>query len=278
MTHLSIVTISFNQYEFLGDCLTSVVSQMRNGVEYIVVDPGSTDGSRECIESYGSAINSVFEPDSGPADGLNKGFECAKGDYFYFLNADDVLLPGAIDVMLAAIQSDCVFDVFCFGGYLVDRNLRRLRPMRSFRFSAKRFCRGNTSIFQQGLLFSAKKFREISGFNKANRTCWDAELAVDMSRVGATFVDRPEKIAYFRMYETSITGTACNLVENQANKDRLYEMAFGWSPNWFTRLTYRIVKFEKYFYLSYLIETISLSIATQTRKLLHQKNNEIKSL
>lgn len=258
MIDLSIVTISFNQDEFLGECLDSVVSQLRPGVEYIVVDPGSTDGSRERIESFGANIKPVFEPDSGPADGLNNGFAYAKGDYFFFLNADDLLLPGAIDSMLEAIRSGEPEEVFCFGGYLVDGDLNHLRVMRTFRFSAERFCRGNTSIYQQGMLFSARQFRAVLGFNEENRTCWDAELAVDMSHAGATFVDRPERISYFRIYETSITGAATNYVENRRNKDRLYERTFGHPPGKAARVIFNIVKFEKYFYPDYLFPTLWL--------------------
>ena len=261
MTNLSIVTISFNQDEFLDGCLSSIVSQMRDGVEYIVVDPGSTDGSRERIESYGSVIRPVFEADAGPADGLNNGFSHAKGEYLFFLNADDVLLPGAIDAMLKAIHEEDDADVFCFGGYMVDRQLNHIRAMRTFRFSAKRFCRGNTSIYQQGLLFSAKKYREARGFNKTNRTCWDAELAVDMSLAGARFADRPNRISYFRIYDTSITGSATNYVENWENKDSLYEKTFGRRPGRLARAIFKIVKFEKYFYLGYLSKTVFLFIS-----------------
>ena len=265
MTLLSIVTISYNQFEFLDECLASVTSQIQDDVEYIVVDPGSTDGSRELIQSYGAAISPIFDLDEGPPDGLNKGFEIAKGDYFYFLNSDDVLLPGAVDAMLTAIHSSANIDVFCFAGYLVDRQLRRLRFMRSFRFSAQRFCRGNTSVFQQGLMFSSRKFREVSGFNKTNRTCWDAELAVQMSLSGATFADRPEKIAYFRIYETSITGSATNLEENTENKNRLYKQTFGKEPNWVSLVVYKLVKFEKYLYPTYFFATAKLLVVNLIR-------------
>ena len=77
---------------------TSVLNQDYDpAVEYIVVDPGSTDGSRELIETFRSRLAHIlFEPDQGAADGLNKGFKRASGDIFAFLNSDDVLLPGAI--------------------------------------------------------------------------------------------------------------------------------------------------------------------------------------
>ena len=93
----SVVTISFNQRQYLMEALTSVLAQDYPAIEYIVVDPGSTDGSRELIESFRSRLDRViFEPDQGAAEGLNKGFQQASGDIFGFLNSDDVLLPGAM--------------------------------------------------------------------------------------------------------------------------------------------------------------------------------------
>ena len=94
---ISIVTLSFNQRAYLQEAIDSVLSQGYLDLEYIVVDPGSTDGSRDLIKSYGDRIaHCIFEPDRGAADGLNKGFERATGDVFGFLNADDLLFPGAL--------------------------------------------------------------------------------------------------------------------------------------------------------------------------------------
>ena len=93
---ISIVTISYNQEKYLRECIESILNQKDCELEYIVVDPGSTDGSRELIESYGDRILHVFERDNGPADGLNKGFAKATGDIYGFINSDDYLLPQAL--------------------------------------------------------------------------------------------------------------------------------------------------------------------------------------
>ncbi|EGQ9303771.1 glycosyltransferase, partial [Vibrio vulnificus] len=174
--------------------------------------PGSTDGSRELIESYGDKIKRVFMPDKGPADGLNNGFKVASGQYFYFINSDDMLLPNAISEMKSAIQNSVEkYDVYCFGGYMIDAKSRNLRPMRTFNYSSSNFCRGGTSIFQQGLLFSSIKYIEAGGFDINNRTCWDARLMFDLAMNGASFCDVNKKIACFRIHDESITGSANNL-------------------------------------------------------------------
>jgi glycosyltransferase involved in cell wall biosynthesis len=71
MIKVSVITISFNQADFLERTIRSVLDQDFQNIEYIVVDPGSTDGSRDVIKCYESRIaRTILEPDRGAADGL----------------------------------------------------------------------------------------------------------------------------------------------------------------------------------------------------------------
>ena len=119
---VSLVTISYNQSRFLRACIESVLSQDYADIEYIVVDPGSTDGSREIIDSYGDKIIKIFSPDSGPADGLNKGFEAATGDIYGFLNSDDTLCPKAISAAVTALREFAYADVVYGKAYIIDQD------------------------------------------------------------------------------------------------------------------------------------------------------------
>ena len=103
---ISVVTISYNQKKYLKECIDSVLSQDYKNIEYIVVDPGSTDGSLEVIDSYGSKIIKVYGKDKGPSDGLNNGFFRATGDIFYFINSDDVLMPGVFQLVSKLFTND----------------------------------------------------------------------------------------------------------------------------------------------------------------------------
>ena len=92
----SIVTISFNQSVFIEKAILSVIGQDYPDIEYIVVDPGSTDGSRDIIEKYRTKIHkTIFEPDQGPGQGLNRGFAQASGEIYGYINADDYYEPDA---------------------------------------------------------------------------------------------------------------------------------------------------------------------------------------
>jgi glycosyltransferase involved in cell wall biosynthesis len=97
---ISIVTPSFNQGHFLETTIRSVLLQRYPALEYLVLDGGSTDGSREIIERYSDRL--AFwraERDGGHAAAVAEGFERATGDVLGFLNSDDVLLPGALDAV-----------------------------------------------------------------------------------------------------------------------------------------------------------------------------------
>src|SRR5271170_7307769 len=105
-SRVSIVTVSFNQASFLERAIRSVLEQDYPDIEYIVVDPGSTDGSRDIIDRYRSQISKIIlEPDTGPANGLNKGFAAASGNIFGYINADDAYLPGAIAKAVSAFRA-----------------------------------------------------------------------------------------------------------------------------------------------------------------------------
>ncbi len=89
---LSIITVNLNNKDGLQKTIDSVLSQTYKDFEWIVIDGGSTDGSKELIEKFSNHISYwVSEPDKGIYNGMNKGIRVAKGDYLLFLNSGDVL-------------------------------------------------------------------------------------------------------------------------------------------------------------------------------------------
>lgn len=92
MPLLSIVTINLNNAIGLKKTFESVFSQNFTGFEFIVIDGGSTDGSREIIQSDADKLTHwVSEKDGGIYDAMNKGIASAKGQYLLFLNSGDYL-------------------------------------------------------------------------------------------------------------------------------------------------------------------------------------------
>lgn len=89
---LSIITINYNNIKGLQRTIDSVVAQTFRDFEWIVIDGGSTDGSKELIEKYADHFSYwVSEPDKGIYNAMNKGIKVAKGEYLQFLNSGDWL-------------------------------------------------------------------------------------------------------------------------------------------------------------------------------------------
>lgn len=87
---LSIITINLNNKDGLQKTIDSIVSQTFTDYEWIVIDGGSTDGSKELIEQYADQIAYwVSEPDKGVYNAMNKGILVAKGEYINFMNSGD---------------------------------------------------------------------------------------------------------------------------------------------------------------------------------------------
>lgn len=204
----SIVTLSFNQARFLPECLDSVLSQRYSDVQYIVVDPGSTDGSRGVLEAYRDAVDRlILEPDGGPADGLNKGFAVADGDIFAYLNADDRLIPGALEQVAALFSNEPDIDVVTGAIRIIDEGGRPARRKRtSDLFDPRRYVAGVCTVNQQATFFRRDAYARSGGFNVHNRVAWDGELLVDMALAGCRFHTVERLLGDFRVYPGTITG------------------------------------------------------------------------
>lgn len=93
---ISIVTVSFNQGDFLERTILSVLNQNYPNLEYIIIDGGSTDGSIEVIKKYQDKLAFwISEKDNGMYDALQKGFSRTTGEVMCWLNSDDMLHPGS---------------------------------------------------------------------------------------------------------------------------------------------------------------------------------------
>src|SRR5690606_3965772 len=87
---ISIITVNLNNLEGLKRTMASVFNQTYQNFEYLIIDGGSSDGSKEYIEANADKISYwVSEPDKGIYNGMNKGIKKARGEYLLFLNSGD---------------------------------------------------------------------------------------------------------------------------------------------------------------------------------------------
>ena len=108
MTRLaSIVVISHNYAQFLGQAIDSALAQSHEQLQVLVVDDGSTDSSAEIIRAYGDRVEALFKPNGGNSSAINVIFPHCRGEIVMFLDADDFLYPNAVSRVLAAWNDSC---------------------------------------------------------------------------------------------------------------------------------------------------------------------------
>ena len=102
---ISIVTVCRNSISTIERCIESVVSQISEDIEYIIIDGNSDDGTVDVIKRYDHYLSYwVSEDDNGIYDAMNKGIRRATGDYIAFLNSDDFYEDGELSRVLAEIK------------------------------------------------------------------------------------------------------------------------------------------------------------------------------
>ncbi|WP_221452718.1 glycosyltransferase family 2 protein [Mucilaginibacter sp. FT3.2] len=103
---LTIITPSFNQDKFLEQTIRSVLLQNYPNLEYVVIDGGSTDGSKKIIEKYAPWISYwQSEKDNGQSHAINLGFSLASGSYMAWINSDDYYLKDVFYMVISHFLS-----------------------------------------------------------------------------------------------------------------------------------------------------------------------------
>ena len=161
---LSIITVNLNNRDGLQKTIDSVVSQTFKDFEWIVIDGGSTDGSKELIERYADHFAYwVSEPDKGIYNAMNKGIRVAKGDYLQFLNSGDWLCDKTVleRCFYHRLDADIAYGnlYFCYG----DREDEYCYPEQlSFRFLYKYSLGHPASFIKRGLIQKTMYDEELS--------------------------------------------------------------------------------------------------------------------
>ncbi|MAF29784.1 MAG: hypothetical protein CL820_15115 [Croceicoccus sp.] len=215
----TIVTASFNALDGLRRTVESVAAQDHSAVEHIVIDGGSSDGTRAYLEEMGDRVRWISEPDEGIGDALNKGIAMASGDYILVLQAEDVFVDNGALGRVAGELVDrgrhgridvAAFDVILDFG---DRRvLRKARPL-SFLSDFKMTCP------HQGMFVSRALYEKIGGFDATYRVAMDYEWLLRARNAGARLLAFDRVVAIMPATGVS-TRTDWPSVSHRLSEDR----------------------------------------------------------
>lgn len=160
---ISVITINYNNLAGLEETFSSVVNQSYSDKEYILVDGGSTDGSKEFIEANADKLTYwVSEKDNGLYNAMNKGIQKSIGDYLIFMNSGDIFFNR--DVLSEVFIKEHTADILCGSTiykYQQGGALRKPRPLNVMEYELP-FC--HQSCFIKGALMRNSLYDESYRF------------------------------------------------------------------------------------------------------------------
>lgn len=227
MPFFSIVIANYNHGQYLDEAIRSVVSQSCRNFELIIVDGGSTDNSPDVIKKHsGSLAWWVSEPDKGQSDAINKGFGRARGEFFLWLNADDLMLPGALEAAKSHLQKNpscrwlagntvyfdesgtirrCIYGPQC-NDWLMKRTM------------VCNMVNGPSSIFQRAA------YEKVKGLDTGLKYAMDMDLWMKFVDMGMRF-DRIRRYVWgFRIHGDSKTSHSIGSVQREDFKREVREV------------------------------------------------------
>lgn len=174
MPDFSIITPVLNQASTIEATIESIAIQNANA-EHIIIDGGSTDGTVDIIKKHQSKLAYwVSEPDSGQPEAINKGLATAKGIFFNWLNADDVLTPNALSVIESMATSSV--EVVVGKCQHVDETGNVLETGFAKIWPSIEATLGNYSMGQPSVFYRTEVVRELGGVNPNLHLCMDMDL------------------------------------------------------------------------------------------------------
>lgn len=199
---VSIVTVVFNGEKYIEESIKSVLSQGCDNIEYIVIDGDSTDSTQLIIQKYENEIDYWrSESDQGQSDAFIKAFSLCNGSWITWLNADDILLPGAIKELNRSIRK--FPEVDCFTGNVVwtTASNRILQCRKGERWLNLQPALGALSVYGPSTFFKRSLYERVPGINRDLHYMMDTDLWWQFYRSGAKFRRLKGYIWTLRLHE-----------------------------------------------------------------------------
>ena len=210
----SVAIAVYNQAHFLADALDSVFAQTRKPDQIIVVDDGSRDNPETVVRRY-PGVEYVRQANAGLSAARNTGLAHAVHETILFLDADDMLLPRAMEHHVTCLEANPDAALVYGGHRRVDV---RGDPIGPDKFDAVSddayadFLRGNMIGMHATVLYRRKELDEIGGFDTALRKCEDYDVYLRLSH-GRGVAHHPHIVAEYRIHGENMSGDPAAMLE-----------------------------------------------------------------
>jgi glycosyltransferase involved in cell wall biosynthesis len=214
----SIVMPSYSHGQLIEHSLLSVLNQNYPNLELIVIDGGSTDGTRRVLERYDSRITLWrSEPDAGQSEALNKGFGHTTGEILGWLNSDDIYCPGALEFAAEVFRSRPDVQVVYGDWYTLGLDHRISARFFSLPYSRAQLVTEGFFCNAQAMFWRRELHQRFGEFDPRLHYTMDYDLMLRLTRLAgrAAFYRTHRPLGCFRVYPGQKTGSSAEKVEHE---------------------------------------------------------------
>ncbi|MAY90755.1 MAG: glycosyl transferase [Rickettsiales bacterium] len=176
---ISVITVSFNSASTIEETIKSVISQKnKKNIEYIIIDGGSTDKTKEIINNYKSDIDIFLsEKDKGIFDAINKGIKYSTGDIISILHSDDIFFNNQIiDCVVKYFNEDDKLSCLIGNTLILKKNSNKILRKYSSKFFRKWMLRFGYSPPHPSTFIKKNIYDKFGHYNINNKIAGDFEF------------------------------------------------------------------------------------------------------
>jgi glycosyltransferase involved in cell wall biosynthesis len=193
---ISCIVPAFNAQRYLGETIDSILGQAYSPLEVIVVDDGSTDGTRDVVRPYGDRVRYLHQRNGGHAAARNLGLDAAGGAFVAFLDADDLWHPDKLERQVTLLREKPE----------VDACVTLVEEFRSPELTSQEPLPDGAPVpgyRSVTLLARAGLFDAVGRFDPALRHGNDTDWFLRAADQGAVIELLPEVLVYRRLHDSN---------------------------------------------------------------------------
>lgn len=243
----SIIVPSFNQENFIEQTLENLVDFKNKAgkqniqIEILLFDSESNQNVQSIISKFETDIDFIeIKKDLGQFDAINKGILKATGDYWTWLNTDDLLDTDGFFKIVEILKKNATIDYIYGGVTYVNEANKEIKTINTWDLSLDYLIQKQPAIFQPGSWFK-KSFTDKIGLLSNYSCCFDYEYVLRLFKNHATVYNAKVTVSKFRLYSSSKTGSnTVQFIKEQLIISKLYGRKWYHYLSFFS--TIRLVK------------------------------------
>lgn len=206
---ISVIIPVYNGSKYIQQAIDSILNQTYSNYEIIIIDDGSTDDTREKLQSYRSKIRYLYQENQGSAAARNLGIELAKGELIAFLDSDDYwYTPEKLEKQVAYFNGNPSLGCINTGWRIVDgagQHIKTVQPWhKAPKLDLETWLR-KKCVRTSAMVFRKEWLEKVGGFDEELRQSHDVDLMLRLSLMGCETVWLKEETVCYRQHEENTT-------------------------------------------------------------------------